>query len=111
MVGGLEVSAMVLEERVVVAPQELGLDSRIEFRREAFSRVDNMPRGAGRLVIDLNATRSVDSTGLGALIMVQRRAAKRRVHVKLIGVNEELRFLLVLTKVEDLFELETTDSH
>jgi anti-sigma B factor antagonist len=110
MVGGLEVREMVLEERVVVAPEELGLDSRNEFRREAFSRVDHMRRGAGRLVIDLSATRSVDSTGLGALIMVQRRAVQRRVHVTLRGVNEELRFLLVLTKLEDLFEVETTDS-
>lgn len=110
MVGGLEVREMVLEERVVVAPEELGLESRNEFRREAFSRVDHMRRGAGRLVIDLSATRSVDSTGLGALIMVQRRAAQRRVHVTLRGVNEELRFLLVLTKLEDLFEVETTDS-
>jgi len=111
MVGGLEVRELMLEERVVVAPEELGLDTRIEFRREALSHVDHMRAGAGRLVIDLSATHSVDSTGLGALIMVQRRATQRRVHVTLRGVNEDLRFLLVLTKLEDLFELETTDSH
>ena len=111
MVGGLEVRESVMEERVVVAPEELGLDTRNEFRREALSRIDHMRRGAGRLVIDLSATRSVDSSGLGALIVVQRRAAQRRFHVTLRGVNEELRFLLVLTKLEDLFEMDTTDSH
>ena len=39
--------------------------------------------------------------------LVQRKAAERRQTVCLRGANEELRFLLVLTKLDDLFELET----
>ena len=61
----------------------------------------------GGLVIDLSGTRSVDSAGLGALMLIQRKAAERRQVVRLRGANEELRFLLVLTKLDDLFELET----
>jgi anti-anti-sigma factor len=68
--------------------------------------LDQLPEGAGRLVIDLSATRAVDSAGLGTLMLIQRRAAERRVAVALRGANEELRFLLVLTKLDDLFELE-----
>jgi ABC-type transporter Mla MlaB component len=48
----------------------------------------------------------VDSAGLGALMLIQRRAAEKRQTVCLRGANEELRFLLVLTKLDDLFELE-----
>jgi len=106
MVGGLEVQRSPSDVRVLVAPVELGLDTRLEFRCEALKCIESIPRGAGRLVIDVTATRSVDSTGLGVLFMVRRRAAQRRLHVVLRGVSEELRFLLVLTKLEDLFEIE-----
>jgi anti-anti-sigma factor len=65
-----------------------------------------MPEGESRLVIDLSATHHVDSAGLGALMLVQRRAGERRQRVTLRSASEELRFLLMLTKLEDLFELE-----
>ena len=48
----------------------------------------------------------MDSAGLGALMLIQRRAAERRLTVCLRGVTEDLRFLLVLTKLDDLFDLE-----
>jgi anti-anti-sigma regulatory factor len=94
-------------EKVLAAPATLGLESRTAFRRAAGELLDQLPEGAGRLVIDLSATRAVDSAGLGALMLVQRKAAERRLGVTLRGVNEELRFLLVLTKLDDLFELES----
>jgi anti-anti-sigma factor len=94
-------------EKVLAAPEELGLDSRTPFRRAAGELVEQLPEGAGRLVIDLSATRAIDSAGLGALMLIQRKAAERRLSVRLRGANEELRFLLVLTKLDDLFELES----
>jgi anti-anti-sigma regulatory factor len=97
------------QERIVLAPEELGLDSRTQFRSDAFARLEGIPKGGGRLVIDVSSTQSVDSTGLGALIMVQRRAAQRRIPVLLRGANKELCFLLSLTKLEGLFELESVE--
>jgi anti-anti-sigma regulatory factor len=94
-------------ERVLAAPEALGLESRTAFRRAAGELVEQLPEGAGRLVIDLSSTRAVDSAGLGALMLIQRKAAERRLSVRLRGANEELRFLLVLTKLDDLFELES----
>lgn len=94
-------------EKVLAAPEELGLDSRTAFRRTAAELLEQFPEGLGRLVIDLSATRQVDSAGLGALMLIQRKAAERRLTVCLRGANEELRFLLVLTKLDDLFELES----
>lgn len=96
-------------EKVLAAPEKLGLDSRTTFRRAAGELLDALPEGSGRLVIDLGGTQHVDSAGLGALMLVQRRAAERRQTVCLRGANEELRFLLVLTKLDDLFELEGGD--
>jgi len=94
-------------EKALAAPEELGLESRTTFRRAASELLEQLPEGAGRLVIDLSGTRAVDSAGLGALMLVQRKAAERRVSVCLRGANEELRFLLVLTKLDDLFDLES----
>jgi len=94
-------------EKVLAAPEELGLESRTVFRRAAAELLEQLAEGAGRLVIDLSGTRQVDSAGLGALMLIQRKAAERRLTVSLRGANEELRFLLVLTKLDDLFELES----
>jgi anti-anti-sigma factor len=94
-------------EKVLAAPEELGLDSRTTFRRAATELLEQLAEGDGRLVIDLAGTRQIDSAGLGALMLIQRKAAERRLTVCLRGANEELRFLLVLTKLDDLFELET----
>ena len=92
--------------RELATPEELGLDTRAEFRRVASVIVDQLPEGSGQLVLDLGKTRRVDSAGLGALMLVQRRAAERRVTVRLRDVSDEVRFLLVLTKLDDLFILD-----
>src|SRR2546428_11370211 len=89
------------------APDHLGLGSRADFRRPAAELREQLPEGAGRLIIDMSGTRQVDSAGLGALMLIQRKAGERRLTVCLRGANEELRFLLVLTKLDDLFELES----
>jgi anti-anti-sigma factor len=94
-------------ERRMAAPETLGLDSRVEIRKTALKLLEEMPEGVGRLVIDLSRTRQVDSAGLGALMLIQRRAAERRQSVVLRNLSEEIRFLLVLTKLDDLFELES----
>ena len=92
--------------RQLNAPPSLGLDTRASFRQAAVNALEEMPEGESRLVIDFSATRHVDSAGLGALMLVQRRAGERRQRVTLRSASEELRFLLMLTKLEDLFELE-----
>jgi anti-anti-sigma factor len=94
-------------ERGLTAPESLGLDTRVEIRKAATQLLEEMPEGSGRLVVDLTHTRVVDSAGLGALMLIQRRAAERRQTVVLRNPNEEIRFLLVLTKLSDLFQIET----
>ena len=96
-------------ERGLAAPDTLGLESRVEIRRAAIQLLEDMPEGTGRLIIDLGRTRHVDSAGLGALMLIQRTAAERRQMVVLRNPNEEIRFLLVLTKLYDLFHVELGD--
>jgi anti-anti-sigma factor len=102
------VKAIQMEARALMAPVNLGLDTRVEFRRAAVQALETMPEGDGPLVIELAGTRTVDSAGLGVLMLVQRHASERRVPVVLRNANDELRFLLTLTKLVDLFQLEPT---
>ena len=92
--------------RELVAPQRLGLDTRVDFRKAAVQLLDSLPEGSGQLIIDLAPTRQVDSAGLGVLMLIQRRAAERRQTIVLRNPNDELRFLLVVTKLVDLFHIE-----
>ena len=95
----------ILPEQVVVAPERLGLESRVRFREVASDLIDRTAPGMGRLVIDCGRLRSIDSAGLNTLILVQRKAATRRIRVFLRELDDELQALLVLTKLDDLFEL------
>jgi anti-anti-sigma factor len=93
-------------ERGLAAPETLGLETRVAIRQEAEQLLEEMPEGSGRLVIDLMHTRQIDSAGLGALMLVQRLAADRRQSVVLRNPSEEIRFLLTITKLYDLFVVE-----
>ncbi|MBA3658346.1 MAG: STAS domain-containing protein [Gemmatimonadales bacterium] len=93
-------------ERGLVAPETLGLETRVEIRKTAFRLLEELPEGTGRLIIDLTGTARVDSAGLGALVLIQRRAADRGQSVTLLNPNDELRYLLVLTKLDELFGVE-----
>ena len=89
--------------RVLQAPPSLGLSTREAFRYEATALLDEMAEGNGRLVVDFAETSEVDSSGLSMLVMVHRHATERRQEIMLRGVGQELEFLLVLTKLDDLF--------
>ena len=95
-------------ERGLSAPVTLGLETRVAIRQEAERLLEEMPDGSGRLVIDLTHTRTVDSAGLGALMLIQRVAAERRHAVVLRNPSEEIRFLLTITKLYDLFIVDSS---
>ncbi len=97
-----------MSESLVRAPAQVTAHTRAAFRDEALAALAQLgtDRGGGRLVIDLSATERIDSAGLGTLVMLQLRAAERRHAVVLRGVAEEVRFLLLMTRLEDRFEIE-----
>lgn len=85
------------------APENLGLITRDAFRQQANGLLDEMGAGRGQLVVEMGGTRQIDSSGLSALVMVHRHAVERRQQVVLRNVCPEIEFLLVLTKLDDLF--------
>lgn len=95
-----------LNSRVLMAPEVLGLETRGSFRDDAVRVLEDLPEAEGVLLVDFTRTKRIDSAGLGALLLVQRRAAERTQRVVLRHLKDEFRFLLVLTKLDDLFEIE-----
>jgi len=91
-------------------PESLGLDTRDRVRKDAIKLLDAMPEGEGHLVVDLSRTKIVDSAGLGALMLIHRHASERRQSVELVNSNDELRFLLALTKLDELFAPEAEEA-
>jgi anti-anti-sigma factor len=98
--------ATQVSERTVTAPSILGLATRQDFRAAACALLEGMPDRTGRLVVDLAQTQRVDSAGLGALMLVQRRATDHGQVVVLRRASDEIRFLLALTRLSDMFEFE-----
>lgn len=91
--------------RSMMGPKTLGLDTRLEFRESVTRELDAMPEGS-TLTVDLGETVRIDSAGLSALMLIQRHAADRNQRVVLKDPSDELRFLLALTMMTDLFEME-----
>ena len=98
-------SATQVTARNIVAPEALGLETRVEFRETVTRELDGMPDG-GVLTVDLAQTKRVDSAGLSALMLIQRHASDRGQRIVLRDPSDEMRFLLALTLMTDLFEIE-----
>ena len=93
-----------LVERTISAPAQLDLVNREDFQRAAFSLVEEMPEGPGFVTIDLGETHCLDASALGALALIQARAANRQLGVRLKNASEDVRFSLVLARLENRFE-------
>ena len=94
-------------EHTVRAPATLSADTRGKFQTEALEALRALGEGApGKLVVDFSGTDRVDSAGLSTLVQLQLRAAERRHTVCLRGVSEEVRFLLLMTRLDDRFEIQ-----
>lgn len=65
-----------------------------------------LPAAPGTIEIDLAATRFVDSSGLGALFALYRATSERDgVVLRLLNPRPEIRQLLELTQMQQLFEI------
>lgn len=65
-----------------------------------------LPGSPSLIEIDLSQTRFVDSSGLGALFALYRATAQRNGFVlRLLNPRPEIRQLLELTQMQQLFEI------
>jgi anti-sigma B factor antagonist len=78
-------------------------------RQELTSRVqDGLDRGERRFLIDCSQTGYIDSSGLGALVSLARKVRELGGELRIAGLNEDLRALFELTKLDTLFQISPT---
>lgn len=99
---------MMTEQRdaTFVAPQQMTMENRLECRDAVIAAVERAAQlGEYVVVVDLSATARVDASGLGVLILLQKRARERGMRTRLVGVGAELAALLDSTRLYTLFEI------
>ena len=88
----------------LTAPIRLVAETRAEFRSAALGQLERASRiGARTLVIDLAATIEIDASGLGILVLLQKRARERGMGTFLDHPSDELRRMLAVTRLDYLF--------
>jgi len=90
---------------VLVAPERLIASTRADFRSAALAHLDRLPAGGTVMVIDMTQTVEIDASGLGILVLIQKRAKERGLSTILRRTPERVRNLLKLTMLDFLFEL------
>jgi len=76
--------------------------------REAIERVAAQP--GPRLLLNMMAVDYVDSTGLGAMVMCSTRIRNSSGITKLVNVNRRNIELMVMTKIDAIFEVFTDET-
>ena len=78
-------------------------------RNELKEHIQGMlERGERRFLIDFGQTGYIDSSGLGALVTLARKVREEGGDLRLSGLNEDLRALFELTKLDTLFTIAET---
>jgi anti-sigma B factor antagonist len=90
---------------VVQVDGQLIVGNRHELKDLVQSALD---RGDRRLLIDFSRTGYIDSSGLGALVSVSKKVRESNGDLRLAGLNEDLRSLFELTKLDTLFTITDT---
>lgn len=67
-----------------------------------------LDKGERRFLIDFAQTGYIDSSGLGALVGLARKVREEGGDLRLSGLNEDLRSLFELTKLDTLFAISET---
>ena len=90
---------------VVKVDGQLIVGNRQELKDLVFAALD---KGERRILIDFSQTGYIDSSGLGALVSISKRVREAGGELRLSGLNEDLRSLFELTKLDMLFAIAET---
>jgi len=78
-------------------------------RQELKQRVlEELDKGDRKFVIDFSNTGYIDSSGLGVLVSLSKKIREQGGELRLASLNEDLRTLFELTKLDTLFRIADT---
>lgn len=90
---------------VVEVDGELIVGNRQELKDKVLGRLE---QGDRRFLIDFTASSYIDSSGLGVLVSLSKKIREAGGALRLAGLNEDLRTLFELTKLDTLFQIAET---
>ena len=87
--------------------EQLVIRGRQEFRDLVLGELE---KGARKFVVDFSRTGYIDSAGLGVLISISKQIRAEGGELTLTNLNEDLRSLFHLTKLDTLFGIIEPDA-
>jgi anti-sigma B factor antagonist len=93
-----DVSIVAIEGQLIVS-------NRQELKQKMLEELEG---GARKLLVDFSQTGYIDSSGLGVLVSLSKKIREQGGALRLAGLNEDLRTLFELTKLDTLFQIADT---
>ena len=92
---------------VVDVDGELTVGNRGELKMAVLERLQDGDRA---FLFDFDGTNYIDSSGLGVLVSLSKKIREKNGRLRLAGLNEDLRTLFELTKLDTLFQISDSRS-
>src|SRR5919112_3767137 len=87
--------------QVLEAPARLVAATRLDFRKTALQFVEQVEQqDLPAIVIDMRETVEIDASGLGILVLVQKRAREVGRSTQIRRASEQVRRVMTLTRLE-----------
>jgi anti-sigma B factor antagonist len=90
------------EVTLVEVEGQLIVGNRQELKQQV---LDQLEAGDRKFVIDFANTGYIDSSGLGVLVSLSKKIREQSGELRLSSLNEDLRTLFELTKLDTLFRI------
>ncbi|MBI4419741.1 MAG: STAS domain-containing protein [Gemmatimonadetes bacterium] len=87
---------------VIAVDGQLIVGNRHELKQKITEALES---GERKFLIDFSQTGYIDSSGLGVLVSLSRKIREADGELRLAGLNEDLRTLFELTKLDTLFNI------
>ena len=87
---------------VIEVDGQLIVGNRQELKQQV---LDALEGGARKFLIDFTRTGYIDSSGLGVLVSLSKKIREEGGDLRLAGLNEDLKTLFELTKLDTLFAI------
>ena len=87
---------------VVDVEGQLIVGNRQELKQKGLEELES---GERKFIIDFEKTGYIDSSGLGVLVSLSKKIREQGGELRLANLNEDLRTLFELTKLDTLFQI------
>jgi anti-anti-sigma factor len=89
----------------MVAPEHIRADNRLAVRQQGLELLERSSQARTPFVVDMRSTKDIDASGLGILVLLQKRAREYGLVTRLIAPSTLVRDALRAARLDYLFEI------